>query len=282
MKIGQLNLAPEFDRLSEGIKIARTEDDIESWFDENRFKVDYTVSGGKVTAKSFKMVGHTDMKGLGVQFDKVNGDFELSHNGLTTLKGCPSEVGGKYIIKGKFIKSLSLGPKVVKGDCIISGTEITSLEGAPTEVGGVLSLSLNPKLTSFKGGPTKVGSHVIVEKNALLQNLDGLPEEIGGTLDLKNLRSGSLKGIGRVKSCKTIVISEIKSNILGLIMIDGLKEVEISWVIDHHIPGFDEKKLKDAINILKPYFGKGRGDKKMVFEAQEKLIDANLDDFAEL
>jgi len=284
MRISQLNMTPELEWLYEGLKVAKTPEDIEAWFKKMGLEVDYEVSArGTVSSESFSMTGFTDVKALGVAFEEVAGDLKLSHNGFITLKGCPKQVGGNYeIVGGKFLKSLAYGPEIVHGDCEIFATEIKSLEGAPKTVGGKFLLSSNSKLTSFKGAPVHVNGDVIIEKNGLMDSLEGLPVEIGGTLDLSGWYGGSLKGIGRVHKCSTIKIAGVTKNILGLMMIEGLKSVTVGYSKDGRTDGYDEKLLKKALSIISPHYGKGREDKKLVFKVQEELIDADLDEYAEL
>ena len=57
-----------------------------------------------------------------IKFGKINGDFNCSYNNLTSLEGCPKEVGGNFY-------------------CHYSN--LTSLEGRPKEVGGFFYFEYN-------------------------------------------------------------------------------------------------------------------------------------------
>jgi hypothetical protein len=83
-----------------------------------------------------------------IRFGYVSGNFVCIGNELTSLVGCPVEVGGNFV-------------------CINS---LTSLEGGPKEVGGHFNCSYN-KLTTLEGCPELVcGNFVCI--NNLLSDLD--------------------------------------------------------------------------------------------------------------
>ena len=94
---------------------------------------------------------------LTIKFNKVTGNFICGDNKLTSLKGCPKEVGGNFGC----------------GD-----NKLTSLEGCPEKVGGDFDCGFN-KLTSLKGCPEKVGGSFDCGDNKLT-SLEGAPKEIGG------------------------------------------------------------------------------------------------------
>ena len=90
--------------------------------------------------KTVKVTGDVYLFDLGltklpINFTEVYGNFDCSHNQLTSLEGAPEKVGKSFVC---------------------SHNQLTSLEGAPEKVGGYF-LCNNNKLTSLKGGPTKVG-----------------------------------------------------------------------------------------------------------------------------
>lgn len=57
-----------------------------------------------------------------IRFGKVSGDFNVSNNNLTCLKGCPSEVGGNF-------------------NC--SDNNLKSIEDAPLKIGGKIDIDSN-------------------------------------------------------------------------------------------------------------------------------------------
>lgn len=68
------------------------------------------------------------------QFNKWEGDFDCSHNTLTSLEGAPREIEGYF-------------------ECRLN--DLTSLEGAPIKVGGYFDCQWN-KLASLEGAPEEV------------------------------------------------------------------------------------------------------------------------------
>ncbi len=75
---------------------------------------------------------------------KVTGNFYCEGNELTSLKGCPSEVGGNFRCDdNNDLTSLEGCPKKVGGDFDCSRDKLTSLKGCPSEVGGDFDCSNN-------------------------------------------------------------------------------------------------------------------------------------------
>jgi ribosomal protein L37AE/L43A len=123
------------------------------------------------------------------KFNKVGGAFTCAGSGLTTLENCPVSVGG---------------------DFRVSHNVLTSLAGFPKHVGGTVDISDNVTLSSLEG-------------------MEGVT--IGGSLFGERLKQlVSLKGIHKcVKSVGnkiTFADGGVKSNILGAMMIPGVKHVD--------------------------------------------------------
>ena len=96
---------------------------------------------------------------LTVKFGKVTGAFNARGIGLTSLEGCPSEVGGEF-------------------DC--SENQLTSLKGAPKKVGGTFDCSDN-ELTSLENAPKEIGCRFVYAHNrptSFFKSLEGLPRVI--------------------------------------------------------------------------------------------------------
>lgn len=203
-----------------------------------------------------------------------------------------------YSINGELITDKTKD-EVWTGDFFCDGlqtrnTKLESLEGSPKKVIGNFDCTDNPNLISLKGSPKEVTGYFYCSRNDKLTSLEGAPEEISGNFhcaDNKNLISlkgapkkgvedfycddnpkiTSLKGIhkqvtyigGRFLANRT----PIKSHILGLLLIKGCTGVEIV--------------NKDVQDILNKYLPNTRGN-KAVIECQSELLDADLDDFAEL
>jgi hypothetical protein len=164
---------------------------------------------------------------------------------LTSLKGAPSEVGGKF-------------------SC--SNNNLTSLKGAPSEVGGKFYCSDN-SLTSLEGSPSKVGGNFYCSHNNLT-SLKGAPSEVGGGFSCANNNLTSLEGIhlqiSSIAHTGDFSNNPIKSHVLGLLLIDGLQKISL-----------DNTKVEKIINK----YLKGSRD---VMDCQNELMDAGLDKYAQL
>ncbi len=150
-------------------------------------------------------------------------------------------------------------------DCSYSG--ITTLKGSPSIVDKTFDCS-NNKLTTLEGGPSKVDGNYMAYSNKLLTSLEGGPSYVGERLELSFCGLTSLhnihKIINHIGDGADFTKNPIKSHVLGLLLIDGLEQV---W--------FNNKKVQSIINKHL------KGDRD-VFECQEELIEAGLDEYAQL
>ena len=124
--------------------------------------------------------GISDFKGI--KFGKINGDFNCSYNNLTSLEGCPKEVGGHFYCHYNNLTSLEGAPKEVVGDFICSYNNLTSLEDCPERVNEDF-ICHNNKLTSLEGAPKEIGDDFILEDN------EGVSSEILKEIFRKMLES---------------------------------------------------------------------------------------------
>lgn len=150
--------------------------------------------------------------------------------------------------------------------------DIISLEGAPKEVTGDFMCNNNPKLKSLEGAPVKVGGDFnYFDCSDKLKSLEGAPREIGGDFVCCDTKLTSLKGIHKqITNLGGKFISNnspIRSHVLGLLLIKGCTGVEL-----------DNEDVQD---ILNKYLPNTIGN-KAVIECQSELLDADLDDYAEL
>ena len=100
----------------------------------------------------------TDRK-LIIKFGKVSGAFDCSYCNLTSLEGCPKEVGSYFYCS----------------ECV----NLTSLEGAPKTVGGNFNCSNCQNLTSLEGCPREVWGNFYCVFCRGLKSLKGAPERVG-------------------------------------------------------------------------------------------------------
>ena len=139
-----------------------------------------------------------------------------------------------------------LGIKYEGGDFNCSDTRLTSLKGAPSHVDGYFYCSDN-RLVSLVGAPSHVDGSFSCSVNKLTS--------------LKDVH----KHITEINGKFYAVGNPIKSHVLGLLLIRGVTEVRL-----------DNKQVKE---ILNRHLGKGRVGMLM---AQEELIEAGLEEFAQL
>ena len=197
----------------------------------------------------------TSVADLGIEY--TDGDLllypaELSLYGakvftrLTSLKGSPNHITGDFYCNDNEIVTLIGGPSIVDGDFICNRNNLTTLEGSPEKVGASFFCPLN-RLTSLKGITKNIG-HSLNCSNNLIASLKGVHEHVTG-----------------VGSMFDATGNPIKSHVLGLMLIDGLKAIRL-----------DNKQVGE---ILEKHLGKGRAGMLM---AQEELIEAGLEEFAQL
>ena len=166
---------------------------------------------------------------------------------------------------GRSVANLKIDYK--GGDFNCTFNRLTSLEGAPSRVGGHFYCSYN-ELTSLEGAPSHVNGAFFCSHNELT-SLEGAPSHVGGDFDCSINELASLKDvykhIAEIKGEFYASDNPIKSHVLGLLLIKGVTEVRL-----------DKTEVQD---ILNRHLGKGRAGMLM---AQEELIEAGLEEFAQL
>jgi len=160
-----------------------------------------------------------------------------------------------------------LGIKYNGGNFNCTNNHLTSLEGAPDHVGGHFAC-VNNRLTSLEGAPSYVHRGFSCINNQLT-SLKGAPSYVGGDFYCTNNRLTSLKDVHRqiteirgVFACRQ---NPIKSHVLGLLLIKGITEIRL-----------DRMHVEEIVN---KHLGKGRAG---MLQAQEELIEAGLEEYAQL
>jgi hypothetical protein len=97
---------------------------------------------------------------LPVKFGKVEGNFRVGFNNLTSLKNCPSYVGGYFDVEVNQISSLEGFPEYVGDDVYIGWNKLKNLNGLPKKINGTLSCSAN-MLKSLEGFPEYVQDSIL-------------------------------------------------------------------------------------------------------------------------
>lgn len=108
---------------------------VKSWLDKRRIK-NYIINDDlTVDVNGNVQIDDKSITEIPVQFGKVSGDFNISYNNFTTLKGCPHSVGADFICSSNKLTSLKFSPKIVKIDFYCQQNKLTSLEGCPEYIG---------------------------------------------------------------------------------------------------------------------------------------------------
>lgn len=155
--------------------------------------------------------------------------------------------------------------KTYVGDIDISGRDITTLKGAPQHIVGRFSCSDN-LLTSLEGAPSVITGGFFCNNNDVtsLHDVHKIITEIRGVFSMLN--------------------NPIKSHVLGILMIKGLQWVKIA---DSRLSaknpegGEAAPRLLEVQAILEKYIP-NRVGKKSLLECQSELLDAGLDEYAQL
>lgn len=234
--------------------------------------------------------------------------FNCAKNNLSTLVGGPEFVGGDFVCLGNHLTDLKGAPKVA-GSFICGSNKITSLVGAPKtgpESKNITSFHCNNnmltnlrgspsevmqfdcdenRLTSLEGGPTHVSQGFSCYKN-VLTSVEGAPKWIGNVGNFNNNLISSLKDIHKhiEHAGDTLFFQDnpIKSHVLGLLKIKGLKKVYLS-----HLPGRThtsdnlsnaQLKLFKVQNTINDHLDGARD----IFACQEELEDEGLEEYAQL
>ncbi len=136
-----------------------TKEDIQKWLDEMLIK-NYSISSNLIV----NVKGDVDLLVekltiIPVQFGVVTGNFIISMNYLTSLKGSPNKVGGSFYCTDNKLESLEGSPKEVGGDFYCTFNKLKSLKGAPVKVGGSFYYYGNPDIKDEKL-TTKVNGYI--------------------------------------------------------------------------------------------------------------------------
>jgi hypothetical protein len=119
----------------------------------------------------------------------VHGDLRMNYQGLTELPDLSSvTVTGNFVCDDNRLTSLMGCPREVGGDFWCHHNSLTSLEGGPQKVGGNYWCHDN-NLTSVAHAPDAIGGYFYCDRNPL-ENLEGAPHSfIQITSDFGNFKS---------------------------------------------------------------------------------------------
>ena len=186
---------------------------IKEWLEKNNrhrsnFKIndDYTIN-----IYTFDYKGDGDFPDF-IQFNRCEVDFICNDRNMTSLRGCPSEVGGNFNCRHNRLKTLDGGPKRVDEDYECSNNELTSLRGCPSEVGGNFNCCHN-RLKTLDDGPKRVDGGYVCHDNELI-SLKGCAENIWDYFDCRNNQLEDL--VGGPKTVKGNYFCEYNKDLISL------------------------------------------------------------------
>ena len=224
--------------------------------------------------------------------DEWNGEFPLYLKGrdVTSWEGCPRRINGFLNANNSKFKSWENAPEWADS-VFLNLSNIKSLNGIPQSKSYSLTdgkiknlVGLPDKLEylsifSFDGLESMKGANTI-EANLRISfcpNLnfgDHLELVVGGNVTInKCARITNLKDIHktfkRIDGSLSFIETPVKSHALGILKIEGLKSVFVDS---------SESKFEKAIEIISKYVG-SKGD---ILDCQSDLIDADLEEYAQL
>lgn len=141
-----------------------------------------------------------------LKFNKVNGNFSIANNNITSLDGCPKIVNGYFYCYVNNLNSLKGAPLTVGGNFYCNNNNLENLEYFPNFIGGSFGCCENHGLMIY-GINDKVDGDVICDPdkeiiyNIFVDNLDYLNNfynfnilsNIGSEYVLPNLNLKRLK-----------------------------------------------------------------------------------------
>jgi hypothetical protein len=145
----------------------------------------YIINGdGSIDVDGDVELQYTNISRLPIKFNKVSGDFNCSGNQMTTLEGCPKEVGTVFTCSSNNrLKSLKGGPEKVGTIFMCSNNSLTSLEFSPSNIVEDFDCSYN-YLSNLEGCPKVVSDSFYCSSNKLTSLAHG-PVTIGGIFDCR-------------------------------------------------------------------------------------------------
>lgn len=200
-----------------------------------------------------------------------NGSIILSRNQFSNLKGLPKKIYGElWLDDNKNLQSLEGAPIQCDRLSLAGCEKLTNFEHCPEAVDNI-NADHCVAIASLKGLPKRMKMFLLYTKEAVAFDCDVM-QCFDLTIESKNT---SLKGLDAAfKGASQISFGRtpIKSNVLGLLRIDGLKSV--------HTYSTDADLVK-AFEIINKHLP-STGSMKAILECQDELIEAGLDDFAKL
>jgi hypothetical protein len=172
-----------FSRLARAVKGQTTEPDYGDSPDPKAVEEMFGYAEAEWTDEGWVVSDILNLSGLHISqlpfIKSIDGDFYCSGNQLTSLEGCPQEIGGSFNCGHNQLTVLEGSPEYVGDDFVCRSNRLTSLEGCPREVGGGFYCD-NNRLTSLEGCPREVGGYFDCSNNQLI-SLEGAPQSVAAS-----------------------------------------------------------------------------------------------------
>ena len=105
----------------------------------------YTInSDGSIDVDGDVDLSYMKLVKIPLKFNKITGVFVCYGNQLTSLEGCPKEVGGGFYCSDNRITDLQGIPSAVNGRLNCKNNNLTTLKGFPMIIYDSLNLQENP------------------------------------------------------------------------------------------------------------------------------------------
>ncbi len=149
--------------------------DLELEKELKRFKItDYILNeNGSIDCnQSVNLTGH-ELNNIPFDFNKINGNFDINDNNLTSLKNCPKHISGWFGCSYNKLTSLEYGPGYVGDHYLCSHNKLITLKGCTDEIYDNFNCAVN-QLKSLEFCPMQVEGYFNCSYN-LLTELDRSP-----------------------------------------------------------------------------------------------------------
>jgi hypothetical protein len=258
---------------------------------DKRFSI-LPIKFGRVTGNFVAVsCGVSQMTGFP---EKVDGDFDVSNNQITSLEDGPSHVGGSYIAEGNKLLTVLLGwPKFIGSDARFKNCNIQSMRGIPagSTVVGSLDLQRNTGLRRIDGFPEKVLCKPSeVTRNPAFADDDqmgcvdfsncdilttvGLPDEIDGDLFMReNKHLDDLVGFPRkIAGCVLLSNCPLRDlSVVENVWIGGTFQFNMGKLTDADVAKFKPKYIGGGVQFAQHHLTKNCPTPPNV----EKVFDEN-------
>ena len=209
----------------------------------------------------------------GKVLDEWDGDLNLkSFNKITSLKGSPKHIKGELTLGGG-IKDFS-GCPLSAERIQLYGIKTSNCKGLTTQTSSI-SIFYSDGLVNLEGleNAGRAGYLHMAYCHGI-ESLEGIAKTVRSVYFEKCSKLISLKGIHKHVPMVTTfrIATVIKSHILGLLKLEHLNELEYQ-------PGYEfpDHESNKAFQILYAHL-----KKKDLIACQQDLIDAGLDEYAQL